>query len=66
VIVEVFPRYAVGQHTVECAALAMLTREAEAEWNSVGAFTSEVRTRSPPYSITIEEDFAVGHRALRS
>jgi hypothetical protein len=66
VIVEIFPRHAISQHTVERASFTMLTREAEAEWNSVGAFTSEVRTRSPTNAVAIEEDFAVGHRALQS
>ena len=64
-IVEVFPRHAVSQHTVERASFAMLTREAEAEWDGVGAFTCEVRTRSPTHAVAIEEDFAVGHRALQ-
>ncbi|HEV3486222.1 MAG TPA: hypothetical protein VG106_12495, partial [Vicinamibacterales bacterium] len=62
VVVEVFPRHAVGEHTVERASFAVLAREAEAEWNGVGAFTSEMRTRSPTHAVAVEEDFAVGHR----
>jgi hypothetical protein len=66
VVVEVFPRHAVGEHAVERASFTMLTREAEAEWNGVSAFAGEMRTCSPSHAVAIEEDFAVGHRALRS
>jgi hypothetical protein len=66
VIVEVLPRHAIGQHTIKRASFTMLAREAEAEWDSIRAFTSEVRTRSPTNAVAIEEDFAVGHRALQS
>jgi hypothetical protein len=66
VIVEIFPRHAISQHTIECASFTMLTGEAESERDSVSAFTGKVRTRSPTNAVAIEEDFAVGHRALQS
>lgn len=66
VIIEIFPRHTVSEHAVERTSFTMLAREAEAEWNSISSFTSEMWTCSPSHAVAIEEDFAVGHRCSQS